>query len=119
MLNLTRIFRTELTEDKRVKVSMALPMNVNFTGLHEFFFNLTDDGVTGPPNMYHVTIVLGLYEADPIQIIPYVAPVVIEVDNTLDKENLVAPYPDIDWFTRRSYADRKAQLRVHPFSSDG
>ena len=47
----------------------------------------------------------------------------MDVEDLFDKETLVPSKIEInstsDWFHRRKYSDRKAQLRVHPFSSDG
>ena len=42
---------------------MARPMQTKFTGLHRLSFELTDDGIPGPPNIYNITIVFGLYDS--------------------------------------------------------
>ena len=39
-------------------------MQAEFTGLHHHRFELADDsGVKGPPNIYDVVIVIGLYDS--------------------------------------------------------
>ncbi len=40
-------------------------MQVKYTGIHRFVFELQDDSELKPKSTYEVVIVLGLYDADP------------------------------------------------------
>ena len=67
VLNLTRVFKFELTKEGRLAIRMAIKMEPQFTGLHSLYFQLTgNEKVEGPPNIYHANIAIGLYDADPI-----------------------------------------------------
>ena len=67
VLNLTRVFKFELTKEGRVAIKMKTKMERQFTGLHILYFQLTgNEKVEGPPNVYQANIAVGLYDADPI-----------------------------------------------------
>jgi len=105
---------------------MAQQMTADLTGLYKFSFNLTNSSeVKCTPNPYNVTIVIGLYEAI---VVPETEVKLTTNDTYVIKDQeegfvLVPPsysvYSTNDWFLRRSYDERKAQLKIHPFSSDG
>lgn len=82
-------------------------MEIKYTGIHKFFFKLTNEGVWGPPNVYQVIIAVGLYEADPI--IPIVIPVPVPIPEVIEyrlEKNIVPKPRDIssfgEWLDRRS-----------------
>ena len=121
---LSTIFNFELTKQNRVKISMAQQMKAEFTGLHRFNFQLSNDnGVKNTPTFYSVTIVIGLYDAQPMPI-ETIEPEVVEAEAGGEGEYaLVPPSYSVDsssdWIRRRGIDERKAQLKIHPFSSDG
>lgn len=107
---------------------MAIKMEPEFTGMHTLYFQLSgNEKVEGPPNVYMIIIVIGLYEADPIahkkRVKEFKAIVEENVEIPIEEINLVPDPPRIgssdDWWNRRSYSERKSQLRVAPFTSDG
>ena len=74
----------------------------------------------GPPSTYKATIVLGLYEADPVahekRLKEYEQKLLKNTAGddimAVALENVVPPAPDVnsseDWWRRTSYSDRKA-----------
>ena len=67
VLNLTRVFKFDLTKEGRLAIKMKTRMEPQFTGLHVLDFQLTgNEKVEGPPNVYQANIAIGLYDADPI-----------------------------------------------------
>ena len=95
-------------------------MAPEFTGMHTLYFQLTgNEKVEGPPSTYKATIVLGLYEADPVahkkRLKEYEQKLLKNFNGetvAVASENVVPPAPDVnsseDWWRRTPYTDRKA-----------
>lgn len=116
MEDLSPIFKFELTREITVRIKMAKEMQVEYSGMHKYRFELADDsGVKGPSNTYDVVIVIGLYDtAEAAEEANDEASDVKEVFDSeeFEKYSLVPEkYPineKKDWFKRRSFEDRLA-----------
>ena len=96
-------------------------MEPQYTGMHQFSFSLSDDGILGTPREYLVTIVIGLYDVKRVkkQRIYYTysyEPPPPKLDNFAE---VPSPVPTSSWWDRRTVDERQAELRIEPMTSDG